>query len=71
MKKRLQTATIGLIILTFISKILGFVRELVISYIYGTTAMSDAYSMANSIAILIVTGLAMGIMTAYILGFIV
>lgn len=66
MKKRLQTATIGLIILTFISKILGFVRELVISYIYGTTAMSDAYSMANSIAILIVTGLAMGIMTAYI-----
>ena len=31
MKKRLQTATIGLIILTFISKILGFVRELVIS----------------------------------------
>lgn len=65
-KSYLKNATLGLIILTFVSKILGFVREVVISYMYGASAMSDAYSMANSIAVLIVTGLAMGIMTAYI-----
>lgn len=59
-------ATIGLAFLTLISKILGFVREIVISYMYGASAMSDAYSMANSVAVLIVTGLASGIMTAYI-----
>lgn len=67
MKKiNIGNATIGLIILTFISKVLGFVREMVISYIYGASAMSDAYSMANSVAVLLVTGLASGIMTAYI-----
>ena len=65
-KSYIKNATLGLIILTFVSKILGFVREVVISYMYGASAMSDAYSMANSIAVLIVTGLAMGIMTAYI-----
>lgn len=65
-KKNLQVATIGLVVLTFISKVLGFVREMVISYMYGTSAMSDAYSMVNAIAILLITGFAMGIMTAYI-----
>lgn len=62
----IRNATIGLICLTFISKVLGFVREMVISYMYGASAMSDAYSMANSIAVLIVTGFASGIMVAYI-----
>lgn len=61
-----KNATLGLIILTFVSKVLGFVREIAISYMYGASAMSDAYSMANSIAVLVVTGLAMGVMTAYI-----
>lgn len=59
-------ATLGLAFLTLISKILGFVREIVISYMYGASAMSDAYSMANSVAVLVVTGMASGIMTAYI-----
>lgn len=64
----ITNATIVLICLTFISKVLGFVREMVISYMYGASAMSDAYSMANSIAVLIVTGFASGIMMAYIPG---
>ena len=59
-------ATVGLMFLTLVSKILGFVREMVISYMYGASAMSDAYSLANSVTVLIITGIAAGIMTAYI-----
>lgn len=59
-------AAVGLAFLALISKVLGFIREIVISYMYGASAMSDAYSMANSVAVLIITGLASGIMTAYI-----
>lgn len=65
-KNNIANAAVGLIFLTFISKVLGFVREMVISYMYGASDMSDAYSMANSVAVLIVAGIANGIMTAYI-----
>lgn len=65
-KNSIAYSTMGLILLTFISKILGFLREMVVSYMYGASEMSDAYSMANSVIVLIVAGFASGIMTAYI-----
>ena len=50
----------------FIGRITGFVREILISYLYGNSSMSDAYIVSNSLATVLFNGLFFGIMTAYI-----
>lgn len=46
---KVAKATIGLMLVTIISKILGFVRELVLASSYGTSMYSDAYLIAMNI----------------------
>lgn len=46
---KVAKTTLMLMIITIISKILGFARELVLGGIYGTTFYSDAYIVAMNI----------------------
>lgn len=57
---------ISLSLYVFIGRIAGFCREIIISYIYGNSPMSDAYVISNSFATVLFNGLFFGIMTAYI-----
>lgn len=52
--------------ITVISKILGFLREIVFSYFYGASAFSDAYLISISIPNLLFSFVAAGISTAFI-----
>lgn len=55
-----------LIILTVLSKIFGFGRELVLSYFYGASSISDAYIIALTIPMIVFAFIGKGISTAYI-----
>ncbi len=60
------TYTIILIFTTIFSKVLGFAREQVLAYFYGTSATSDMFTVAFSIPNVIVTGLGTAILTCFI-----
>lgn len=49
-----------------ITKISGFIREMVQAYFYGTTAISDAYIIATTIPAILFAGITGSILTAYI-----
>lgn len=48
-KNKLFSICATVFALTFISKVLGFLREIIIGYFVGTTAVTDAYSISNVI----------------------
>ena len=60
-----KTAFIVMII-TVISKILGFAREIVLSYTYGASAITDAYLISQTIPIVIFSFISVGIATGFI-----
>ncbi|SFQ51652.1 putative peptidoglycan lipid II flippase [Psychrobacillus psychrotolerans] len=60
-----KTALI-LILITIISKVLGFGRDIVLSYYYGTSNISDAYIIALSIPLVIFAFIGKGISSSYI-----
>ncbi len=51
--------------LTFISKFLGFIREMIMANFYGTSYIVDAYVMANAIPNILLGGVFVAIATAY------
>ena len=53
-------------IVTILSKILGFGREMVLSYVYGASAISDAYLISQTIPAVIFSFVSVGIATGYI-----
>ena len=55
-----------LIIIQLISKIFGFAREMVLSYFYGTSTISDAYLVAFTIPSILFTLIGTGITAGYI-----
>lgn len=63
---KLAKATIGLMIITIISKILGFGRELVLGSVYGASMYSDIYITSMNIPILIFDLIGMAIATTFI-----
>lgn len=60
-----KTALI-LIVLTLISKVIGFVREIILSYFYGTSSISDAYLISLIIPTVIFTFIGSAISTSFI-----
>ena len=58
--------TILLMIVTVISKFLGFARELVLTYIYGITAVSDAFITALSIPSTLFAAIGKAVYTTFI-----
>ncbi|MGL5348079.1 MAG: murein biosynthesis integral membrane protein MurJ [Peptostreptococcaceae bacterium] len=63
---KIAKVTIGLMIITIISKILGFGRELVLGSVYGASIYSDVYITSMNIPILIFDLIGMAIATTFI-----
>lgn len=61
---------VGLIVFTgFISRIFGFLRELVLANYYGAGSAMDAFNIANNIPGILLAGLGMAITTTFIPAF--
>ncbi|MBR8734774.1 Lipid II flippase MurJ [Fusobacterium necrophorum] len=56
----------SIMIITMISKIFGFGRELVLSYYFGASSVTDAYLVSTSIPIVIFSLVGVGINSAFI-----
>ena len=63
---KVARATIGIMLVTLMSKVLGFLRELVLASVYGTSAYSDAYLVSLNIPIVIFTAIGTAISTTFI-----
>lgn len=59
-------ATIGLMLVTMLSKVLGFGRELALTYVYGANATADSYITALSIPGVLFATIATALGTAFI-----
>ena len=46
---KVAKSTVILMLVTMMSKVLGFIRELVLTYFYGTTQISDVYITSSTI----------------------
>lgn len=55
-----------LMIITVLSKVIGFVRELILSYFYGASGITDAYLISITIPSIIFGFIGVGIATGYI-----
>ncbi len=55
-----------LMLFTTLSKMLGFLREIILAYFYGVSNISDAYLISQTIPITILSFIGMGIATSYI-----
>lgn len=62
----MKKAAILIIILTMVVKGLGFVRDIVLSYYYGASYISDAYLLSLTIPTFFFSFISMGITTGYI-----
>lgn len=61
-----QSTALILMILTVLSKVFGFAREMVLSYFYGANVVSDAFVIALSVPIVLIGVVSNGITTSYI-----
>lgn len=52
--------------ITILSKVLGFGREIVLSYVYGASAITDAYIISQTIPVVIFSFISAGIATGFI-----
>ncbi len=55
----------AMMLLTVVSKIFGYVREIVLADVYGTSYIVDAYIMAQYIPTIILTGIFTALSTSY------
>lgn len=62
----MKKMALTIMLLTMCTKILGFGRELVLSYFYGTSGISDAYLISLTIPVTIFSLIGTGIVTGYI-----
>ncbi|MBZ4646715.1 MAG: murein biosynthesis integral rane protein MurJ [Clostridia bacterium] len=62
----MKKTALYLMLITIISKTLGFAREITLSYAYGASNISDAYIISNTIPTFIFSFIGIGIATSYI-----
>jgi putative peptidoglycan lipid II flippase len=62
----MKKAAFLVMIITIISKVIGFAREIALSYVYGASAITDAYLISQTIPIVIFSFISAGITTGYI-----
>ena len=62
----MKKATIILMLLTIVSKVSGFMRDIILSYFYGASNVSDAYLISLTIPTVIFSFIGVGISTGYI-----
>ncbi|WP_049940674.1 hypothetical protein [Coprobacillus cateniformis] len=65
-KVNLQNTTFLLMFGVFISKVFGFIREIIFSYFYGTSAISDAYLFSLTFSTIIIGFIGIGFNTGFI-----
>lgn len=65
MSKKVAYTLFFMVIMTFISKLFGFIRETVIANFYGTSYIVDSYVMAVAIPSILFGGIFAAIATAY------
>jgi putative peptidoglycan lipid II flippase len=62
----MKKAAFLVMIITIMSKVVGFVREIVLSYVYGASAITDAYLISQTIPVVIFSFISAGIASGYI-----
>ena len=62
----LAKSAFWLMVVTMLSKVLGFGREIVLGYFYGTSAYSDVYITAMNIPLVVFAAIGMAIITTFI-----
>ncbi len=62
----MKRATMLLILTTVLAKFAGFIRDIVLSYFYGASSVSDVYLISLTIPSTIFTFIGVGITTSYI-----
>ncbi len=62
----MKQTTLAVMIITVLSKVLGFVREMVLSYVYGASSLTDAYLISQTIPTVIFSFVSAGIATSFI-----
>lgn len=62
----MKKTAIVIMLITIVSKIIGFVREMALSYYFGTTIISDAYLISLTIPMVVFSFIGTSIATSYI-----
>ena len=62
----MKRAAFLVMIITIMSKVVGFVREIALSYVYGASAITDAYLISQTIPLTVFSFISVGIATGYI-----
>lgn len=65
-KNNLVLASFVMLTFSIISKLSGFLRELVFAYYYGASNLTDAYITATTISVTIFSGITVAVTTGYI-----
>jgi len=65
-KKSLVHNGIWMIVLTLFARVTGFAREVALSYVYGSSAMSDAYITGTSLSLVVFSAVGFAFSNAYI-----
>ena len=63
---KVAKSTVILLFVTMMSKVLGFIRELVLTYFYGTTQISDVYITSSTIPTILFASIGTAIVTTLI-----
>ena len=62
----MKKAAFSVMIITVLSKLVGFAREMVLSYVYGASALTDAYLISQTVPTVIFSFVSAGIATGFI-----
>ncbi|KKY01106.1 integral membrane protein MviN [Paraclostridium benzoelyticum] len=62
----LAKSAFWLMVVTMLSKVLGFGRELVLGYFYGTSAYSDVYIVSMNIPLVVFSSIGVALVTTFI-----
>jgi len=62
----MKKTVVWLMLITIVSKVIGFSRDLVLAYFYGTSNISDAYLISLTIPIVLFSFIGAGITASYI-----
>lgn len=62
----MKKTAILVIIITIASKFMGLLRDVILSYIYGASNISDAYIISSSIPLILFSFVGVGLVTSYI-----
>ena len=62
----MKRTTLAVMVITVFSKLVGFIREMVLSYVYGASGLTDAYLIAQTIPAVIFSFVSSGIATGFV-----